>query len=72
MNALLAQAGYYQTPAPQAASPIFLIISLAIVVLMIAAMWKVFSKAGQPGWASIIPIYNLTYSASSPAAPVGG
>jgi hypothetical protein len=26
---------------------------------MIAAMWKVFSKAGQPGWAVIIPIYNI-------------
>ena len=25
---------------------------------MIAAMWKVFDKAGQPGWAAIIPIYN--------------
>src|SRR4030095_12401751 len=23
------------------------------------AMWKVFTKAGQPGWASLIPIYNL-------------
>jgi hypothetical protein len=22
-------------------------------------MWKVFTKAGQPGWASIIPIYNI-------------
>jgi hypothetical protein len=26
---------------------------------MIAAMWKVFSKAGQPGWAILIPFYNL-------------
>ena len=26
---------------------------------MIVAMWKVFAKAGQPGWPSIIPIYNL-------------
>jgi hypothetical protein len=25
---------------------------------MIAACWKIFTKAGQPGWASIIPIYN--------------
>ena len=25
---------------------------------MIAAMWKVFTKAGKPGWAAIIPIYN--------------
>jgi hypothetical protein len=31
---------------------------LAIAVFMIAAMWKVFTKAGQPGWAVIIPIYN--------------
>ncbi|MBW4716277.1 DUF5684 domain-containing protein [Saccharothrix obliqua] len=35
------------------------IISIAIAVLMIAAMWKVFAKAGQPGWAAIIPIYNM-------------
>ncbi len=36
-----------------------IIISIAILVLMIAAMWKVFAKAGQPGWAAIIPIYNI-------------
>ncbi|HYS53494.1 MAG TPA: DUF5684 domain-containing protein [Thermoanaerobaculia bacterium] len=35
-----------------------MIVWLVVVVLMIAAMWKVFSKAGQPGWAAIIPIYN--------------
>jgi len=40
-------------------SPVSLIISLLIALLMIVAMWKVFTKAGQPGWASIIPIYNL-------------
>jgi len=32
---------------------------LAIVVFLIAAMWKIFEKAGQPGWAAIIPIYNM-------------
>ena len=31
---------------------------LAFVVLMIAALWKVFVKAGKPGWAAIVPIYN--------------
>lgn len=36
----------------------FLLIRLAILVLMIVAMWKVFEKAGQPGWAAIIPFYN--------------
>ncbi len=38
---------------------IFMIIWLAVMVLMIASMWKVFTKAGQPGWAAIIPIYNV-------------
>lgn len=32
---------------------------LAVAVFVIAAMWKVFTKAGQPGWAAIIPIYNV-------------
>jgi hypothetical protein len=32
---------------------------LAFLVLIVAAMWKVFEKAGQPGWAALVPIYNL-------------
>jgi hypothetical protein len=36
-----------------------LVIQLAIVVLIIAGIWKVFVKAGHPGWAAIIPIYNI-------------
>ena len=35
------------------------VISLVIAVLLIAAYWRIFSKAGQPGWAAIIPIYNI-------------
>lgn len=31
---------------------------LAYVILMYASIWKVFVKAGKPGWAAIIPIYN--------------
>jgi uncharacterized protein DUF5684 len=34
-------------------------VGLLIAVIMIAAMWKTFTKAGQPGWASLIPIYNI-------------
>ncbi|MDF1563660.1 MAG: DUF5684 domain-containing protein [Deltaproteobacteria bacterium] len=37
---------------------VVLLIQLAIAVLMIASMWKIFVKAGQPGWAAIVPIYN--------------
>jgi hypothetical protein len=36
-----------------------LIVALAVLVLVIAGCWKVFTKAGQPGWASIVPIYNV-------------
>jgi Family of unknown function (DUF5684) len=39
-------------------SGVFLVVMLAIGVLMIASLWKVFTKAGQPGWAAIVPIYN--------------
>ena len=35
-----------------------LVIMLAFIALMIASGWKIFTKAGRPGWASIIPIYN--------------
>jgi len=38
---------------------VIIVIYLAIIVLMIASMWTIFSKAGKPGWASIVPIYNL-------------
>jgi uncharacterized protein DUF5684 len=36
-----------------------IIVWVAFAVLMIASMWKIFTKAGKPGWAAIIPIYNL-------------
>lgn len=32
---------------------------LVFAVLMIVVLWKVFVKAGKPGWAAIIPIYNI-------------
>jgi hypothetical protein len=35
------------------------VIYLGLLVLMIASVWKVYSKAGQPGWAVLIPFYNV-------------
>jgi hypothetical protein len=35
------------------------LIELLIVIVAIAGLWKTFEKAGKPGWAAIIPIYNL-------------
>lgn len=31
---------------------------LIVAVVAIVAMWKLFTKAGKPGWAAIVPIYN--------------
>ena len=31
------------------------IIYLAILILVLAGMWRIFEKAGQPGWGAIIP-----------------
>lgn len=36
-----------------------MLIWLAVIVVEFAAMWLMFQKAGQPGWAAIIPIYNI-------------
>jgi hypothetical protein len=40
-------------------SNILIIIYIAVVVVEIAAAWMLFTKANQPGWAAIIPIYNI-------------
>jgi hypothetical protein len=45
-------------PSPVVTTTI-IVIWLAILILTIAALWKVFTKAGEPGWAAIIPIYNV-------------
>ncbi|MFC4447508.1 DUF5684 domain-containing protein [Halorussus aquaticus] len=43
---------------PDIANTILLVAYLGILVLTVAGTWKVFQKADQPGWASLIPIYN--------------
>ena len=42
-----------------AMATVFMLVWLAVAVLIIASMWKVFTKAGKPGWGAIIPIYNI-------------
>jgi hypothetical protein len=52
----LAQTDQY---ASSVGSPVGAIVGLLVAVLLIVALWKIFTKAGQPGWASLIPIYNI-------------
>lgn len=50
----------YSSSAQTAAiSPAYIVISILIAVITIVALWKIFTKAGQPGWAAIIPFYDL-------------
>src|SRR5262245_17433545 len=50
-----------ESPAVPQVSPVVWVLEVVIAVVMIASMWKVFTKAGQPGWAAIIPIVNLFF-----------
>ena len=36
-----------------------IVIGLAVGILVIVSLWMIFKKAGKPGWASIVPIYNI-------------
>ena len=38
---------------------VFGIVLLVISIVSLVAAWRIFTKAGQPGWAAIIPFYNL-------------
>ena len=38
---------------------IWLVFYLVILAVLIVSQWKVFSKAGKPGWAALVPFYNL-------------
>ncbi|HEV7331005.1 MAG TPA: DUF5684 domain-containing protein [Flavisolibacter sp.] len=52
---------YYETEALIDPAIIFTIMALmgAIALIGIISQWRIFEKAGKPGWAAIIPIYNL-------------
>ena len=34
-------------------------VELALIVLMLVSLWRIFTKAGEAGWASLIPVYNV-------------
>ncbi len=36
-----------------------IVIYLAVVAFFIVVGWKIYAKADKPGWAAIVPIYNI-------------
>ena len=59
MDSLLSTGLLAQNSGGGATGLIILVIYLAIIVAAIAGMWKMYAKAGQPGWGCIVPIYNI-------------
>ena len=43
----------------QSIGTVGIIIWVALIIFLIAAQWKIYTKANQPGWACIIPFYNI-------------
>jgi len=40
-------------------SPAISLFSIVLAILILVALWKIFTKAGKPGWAIIVPVYNI-------------
>ncbi len=56
---------YSAAPAANAGSfalfgGMMLFVDLAVAILAIVGLWKIFNKAGYSGWKAIIPFYNLS------------
>ena len=65
---LLLAAAFQEDTYPSSSGPgligalfggVSLLFVLAIVLLVFVSLWKIFEKAGKPGWAGIVPIYNI-------------
>ena len=55
-------------PIPEMSTPV-LVFVIACVLLMLVSMWRVFEKAGQPGWTAIIPFVNYFFLAKAAGKP---
>lgn len=60
---LIAQSGGYEVSEPGALEMILggvmMIVYIAVFIILFGALWKIFTKAGKPGWACIVPFYNI-------------
>jgi hypothetical protein len=48
-----------QTAAATGVATVIIVVYAALLLFGILTMWKIFTKAGEPGWAAIVPIYNF-------------
>jgi len=48
----------------------FWIFYFAFIIFFIVVMWKIFEKAGKPGWGCIVPIYNIILQLEIAGRPI--
>ena len=46
------------------------LVFFGILVMVIAGVWRTFTKAGRPGWACLVPIYNVIVMLQIAGRPV--
>jgi hypothetical protein len=49
---------------------LFPLVMLVLFIVVMAGFWKTFTKAGKPGWATLIPIYNLVVMLQIAGRPI--
>ena len=59
MYRLLMQADPMSAPVQSEGGPLVPLFLLGLMVFSVAVGWKIFTKAGHPGWASLVPFYNI-------------
>lgn len=57
-NSLLAAERLAERQAESELGAAALLTALAVALLWLAAGWRLFAKAGRPGWAALVPVYN--------------
>ncbi|MBF9018015.1 MULTISPECIES: DUF5684 domain-containing protein [unclassified Oceanispirochaeta] len=40
-------------------NPVLTVFWFIVTIILVVANWKIFTKAGKPGWAILVPIYNI-------------
>jgi Family of unknown function (DUF5684) len=49
---------------------LIILFEIALVALLLISLWKIVAKAGEPGWAGIVPIYNMLVLAKIAGKPM--
>lgn len=47
-----------------------MLVGFLFVIVVVAGAWKTFEKAGKPGWAAIVPVYNVIVALEIAGKPV--